>query len=422
MCRFQRYFNRNFIVDCILQGGHRVNSWLGITAHIYQRAMPHEKRPERQHQHRCQRFKLRQKSRPPLNSKISQVYFSRPLRYYSLFILLILTLSVPFVAHTMYLNQTFLRNSVVLSFVGFSRFTFLHISVIGTLMRQYYKQRELITCTNRMLRLQLSISRIASQLGSNAGFIPPRLQYDRYTTLMLCFKLIPLLLSPTWTIFIVRIEHVLHRPVYLVALLILYYCHLALQLTLGNYFLNTLILTQQRKKVNMLLRTALQQAARHSVHSRPFNRRSRYQFHTLVYTIKRLRSVHETNSQISGSLSRLYGPQLVAFLGFVLTECTVQFFVLYFASCSRHATFPFKSAPPPSRLGEPCRIRWNPWAIVYIFGLLSDMCLVVSAAHQLQSRVQATRVVLAEGSARLPLLQAMCRHCSDAQLARTVSK
>ncbi|XP_039965927.1 putative gustatory receptor 77a [Bactrocera tryoni] len=270
-----------------------------------------------------------------------------------------------------------------------------------------------------MLRLQRSISRIASQLRSNAGHIPPRPQYDRYTAFMLCCKLIPLLLSPTWTIFIVRIEHVLQRPAYLVALLILYYCQLALQLTLSTYFVNTLMLAQQSKKVNALLRTVLQQAAKYSLHSRPFNTRCRYQFHTLVYIIKRLRSAHEANSQISGSMTRLYGPQLVAFLGFVLTECTVQFFVLYFTSCSQHAAFPFR--PAPQSRGEFCYIRWNIWAMVYVFGLLSDMSLVVSAAHQLQSRVQATRVVLAEGSARLPLLQAMCRHCSDVQLARTLA-
>lgn len=401
-----------------------MNTWLGISANIYHSEVSQRKRCERRHQHRAQRFKFRQKSRLPLNLQISQVHISRPLRYYSLCILLILTLTVPFVARTMYLNQTFLQNSRVLSLVGFSRFTFLHICVIVTLLQQYSKQRELITCTNRMLRLQLSISRIANQLGGNtyAEHTSPRPQYDKYTAFMLCIKLIPLLLSPAWTVFIVKIERVLERPVYLAALLILYYCQLALQLTLSTYFANTLILTQQSRQVNMLLRRALQRAAKHSVHSRPFNMRCRYQFHTLVYTIKRLRCAHEANSQISASMSRLYGPPLVAFLGFVLTECTVQFFVLYFTSCSRHAVFQFRPAPPPPRPREHCRIRWNPWAVVHVFGLLSDMCLVVSAVHQLQSRVQATRVVLAEGSARLPLLQAMCRYCSDAQLARTVSR
>lgn len=422
----QRELTSNSTVESVLKFAYRISACLGINAYVYHSAVPVDSwYNKRRQQRRSGNSQLRNRQRrrpdigrPQLPAHISQVYFSRSLRLYSLAILLMVIIAIPFVAYTMYLNQLFLRNSRILSLVGFGRLTFLHICAVGTLLRQYCKQQELITCTNRMLRLQLNIRKLVQQLGRKTLAQPVglRTHCDEQLTFMLWLMLIPLLLSPTWTVFIVKIENVLVRPAYLAGLLILYYCQLVLQLTLCNCFVCTLILAQQSNRLNMLLRAALHPTARHANVPQPLNIARRCHLNTLTYKIRQLQRLFEENSQINGLLFRLYGPQLVAFLGFVLTECTVQSFVLYYVSCSPHTALPYRY------VGETCTIRWNLWAVIYVFGLLCNMCLVVGAAHQLQSRVQYIRIVLAEGSARMPLVKAMCRHTySEVQLSRTVS-
>ncbi|XP_054734423.1 putative gustatory receptor 77a [Anastrepha obliqua] len=418
---FRHYHYNNVVVGCILLGGYYITKWLGIIAFTYRNAEPRRTqcKQQRPQQSSCNTHRINHREKPhaQLHTHTSRVDFSRPLRYYSLAILLIITIAVPFVGRIMILNQDFLRNSKLLSLVGFGRFTFLHLCTVGTLFRQFCKQRELITCINRIIQLRHAISALANQIASEK-------YCGNHMALMLCLQLIPLLLSPTWTIFIMWMEYADKRPAYLAALLCLYYCQLVLQLTLCTYYVSCLILSQQSNQINQLLRSVLRQAAKHCVHPRPFNINRRYRCHTLTDALRRLQCMHEENSQISRILLRLYGPQLVAFFGFVLAECTVQFFVLYFVSCSRHvgSVQIWNSRLPHEKNGkEFCRMLLNPWAVLYVFGLLCHIFLLVGAAHQLQSRAQSTRVVLAEGSAQLPLPKDMCRRCRETQLPSTVS-
>ncbi|XP_061398418.1 putative gustatory receptor 77a [Musca vetustissima] len=290
---------------------------------------------------------------------------------YSVTMLLIAGTYTPIALQILYADMVFLRQNDLLTYVGYIRYGVMLTCALATLLMQVIYRHAIVASVNQMLHLW-------SFLLDKPNIV------NGYVTWKVVSKCSTALLQVLWIVFLIEKDNAMSNPWYLATLFFVHYCLLVLQMTLNMLYFGVLLITLQIQQLNAKLIGLLLQ-----LRSLPHHRGglgSRFRSH-LLHRVGQLMHTHFTLVKLSISYVRLYGLQLLGFLMSVLMECITQIFIMYFVPIEM-----WRQERKGKQVGARQRpLPINPYAVLYVLGLLWDMFLVVVMLDNMRLQFLHTR-------------------------------
>lgn len=306
---------------------------------------------------------------------------------YSIGILMTAMLYMPIAMYILYTEMVFLRQNQLLTYVGYIRYGVILMCALATLAMQVFYRTPIVASINGMIHLRREILSNSNVLNS-------------YVIWKILAKCLTLALQFLWLIFLIEKDVPSSSVWFLITLLFVHYCQLVLQMTLNKLYFGLLVVTLIMKQLNHNLFNLLLQLRSLSHHR---GGRQHYRMITIHAKLLRLMRYHWMVLKLSGIYVNLYGWQLLSFLTFVIMESVTQIFIMYFVATEIWREFYSSSEDAAATVrGEAndanememhkrAPFLVNPYAILYVFGLLWDMFLIVIMLDELRLQFLHTR-------------------------------
>lgn len=384
-----------------------ISNFIGITTYIYER----KARYQRQHQvqglrmprHELHHFHLRH---------------SRALQWYSSALLLLITLSIPFVLQILYEEMHFLTLTRLLAFVGNLRYVLIQGLIIVLMFINCCRQHRLMRFLNSLLRFQRPLLEITGYLRMHSAEVARFHCLDLAACILICVKVVNAILPFMWTEYVVRKEHATQRPRLFASLIFNCCCMVILLMLVVIYCICALRVSHYGKQINTLLQYALAEVKEHLEELRPFKANGRNRMMSLSTVIRRLQRLHKRNTKLGRDLVGIYSPVLLAYVCYAIVMCTVQLFVFYFLTCSHKAGI-FKTdgtITPKDKCSSP-----NFVGVLQVVTTFIDICIPIWGTYAMQASFSATNIIVAENSTDFPLPRSMCSsRCCEMKLEAVV--
>lgn len=276
---------------------------------------------------------------------------------YSVVMLVIAVSYTPIALQILYSDMVFLRQNDLLTYVGYIRYGVMLTCALATLFMQVIFRSAIISSVNQMLHL-------SGLLLDRPSFV------NGYVTWKVVSKCLTVVLQALWTVFLIENDNAVSNMWYLATLVFVHYCLMVLQMTLNMLYFGVLLITLLIKQVNANLVGLLLNLRTLPHHRGGVNAQSRDK---LCKDVGQLMHFHYVLVKLSTTYVNLYGWQLLSFLMSVIMECVTQIFIMYFVPAEmarrERKSNDAEARPPP--------IPINPFALMYVIGLLWDMFLIV---------------------------------------------
>lgn len=312
-------------------------------------------------------------------------------RLYSGCLLLMGLAFMPFAIYILFTEMTFLRQNLLLTYVGYIRYGMVLICALATLYMQMHYRQAIMDCVNKMLK-----SRDILQMNINHDN-----RSHKRVIWMIMAKCLTIMSQLLWIIFLILNDEASKRLWYLVTLLYVQYCQLILVTTLNLLFYGSWVMALITQQLNHNLRDNLKQL-KWLTHHRSGYHQYRQQY--VCHQLEQLMQLHWQVFKLSGTFLHLYSWQIVCFLTFVIIECVTQIFIMYFVAVDmllgshdlRHGS---AGTVASVRMDDgeherKHRIFINPYALLYVFGIIWDMFLILLMIDEMRLSFAKTRFIL----------------------------
>ncbi|KNC21096.1 hypothetical protein FF38_00932 [Lucilia cuprina] len=299
--------------------------------------------------------------------------------------------------------MTFLRQNLLLSYVGYVRYGMVLLCALATLYMQLHNRKAIMDCVNRMLK-----SRNILQMNINND----NRSHKRVIWCIMA-KCLTILLQFLWIIFLILNDKASKRFWYLLTLLYVQYCQLILMTTLNSLYYGNWVIALITQELNHKLLDILKQLKFVTYHRTGYHK---YRYQYLCHQLEQVLQQHWQVYKLSGIFMHLYSWQIVCFLTFVIIECLTQIFIMYFVAVDillgnhdlRHGTagtvasvrrchkdgIDVLNHKEESKTGA---VVINPYAMLYVFGIIWDMFLIILMIDEMRSSFTKTRFILSSG-------------------------
>ncbi|XP_065359746.1 putative gustatory receptor 77a [Calliphora vicina] len=297
-------------------------------------------------------------------------------RLYSGCLVLIVLAFMPFAIRIL-----FLRQNLLLTYVGYIRYGMMLLCALATLYMQMHYRRAIMDCVNKMLE-----SRDILQMNINHDN-----RSHKRVIWNIMAKCLTIMLQLLWIIFLILNDEASKRLWYLVTLLYVQYCQLILVTTLNLLFYGSWVMTLITQQLNHNLRDNLKQLKCLTYHRTGYHQ---YRQQYLCHQLEQVMQQHWQMFKLSGTFLHLYCWQIVCFLTFVIIECVTQIFIMYFVAvdiCNQEGVAEWNDEEHENKHG----VLINPYALLYVFGIIWDMFLILLMIDEMRLSFAETRFILA---------------------------
>lgn len=312
---------------------------------------------------------------------------SKAWRIYGMVLLTLVGCLMPFATFVLRSQMAFLRQNALLFFVGHSRYMLLLLCAFSSILLQLHGHDSILKCIQHILQLWNSLSCMN-------GEKVIRLEQNLWLKVLL--KLFAFGGVTTWHIFLVFHDINSNNWQLLPTILFIYFCELILQMTLNMCFAVILLLSHLGVQHNDRLGQLLSELEHISANRRPWTQLKIQQHLWVSYEVQRLMYFHSEMLLVRKRFYSLYGVHILAYLAYVLIECIVQIFVMYFVAHSDWYLLNKSLA-----MEQQHRLPLNVYAVIYVMALIGDLWLNVCVSDTMKSNQQYARTVLSESWLRL---------------------
>lgn len=330
-------------------------------------------------------------------------------RLYTALMLIITMVSMPFAIYILYTEMTFLRQNQLLTYVGYIRYGMVLLCAWATLYMQLHYRQDIMDCFNKMLKLRHLLQKHLNHR-RNHHYRAKRVIWN------IMAKCLTIILQFMWIIFLILNDKASQRFWYLITLLYVQYCQLVLVTTLNLLFYGCWLLALITQELNFNLLEYLKQMKCLSYHRFGYHR---YHLQYICQQLQQLLPQHWLLYKMSRKYLRLYSWQIVCFLTFVIIECVTQIFIMYFVAVGvlfnqhdrklRHGAVgtiasvhkglegnDFDQEEEQQEKQRP-KIIINPYALLYVFGIIWDMFVILLMINEMRLSFFKTRFIFSKG-------------------------
>ncbi|KAM7356311.1 gustatory receptor 77a [Cochliomyia hominivorax] len=334
-------------------------------------------------------------------------------RFYTICLLLVTLAFMPFAIYILYTEMTFLRQNQLLTYVGYIRYGLMLICAWVALYLQLHYRNAIMECFNKMLKLRHYLELHLNHLDNDDS---GDWRSHRRVIWNIMAKCLTIMLQFLWIIFLILNDKGSKRFWYLLTLMYVQYCQLILVATLNLLYYGSWLVALITQELNHNLEKCLKQ-----IKSVTYHRTGYHRFHisSLCQQLEQMLQHHWKLYKLSRTFLHLYSWQIVCFLTFVINECVTQIFIMYFVAVDilsgrhelRHAVVgTVASVYKDSHLralkrefnedgaeeeGKEVKLRAiiNPYALLYVFGIIWDMILILLMINEMRLSFSKTRFI-----------------------------